>query len=256
MYTYPENYKVKTLNEQKDILQDIFREIKPKSFFSALAVSTFDNPEKLPIESDGNFLIPHWTLIAKTYNEAVEKVLALIAKSHPFYNWRKGKLGAEYLRETERKKEMLARYKNKLFVIPAQTGKKYAGKSVETARKEFAENEVGLGAYEVGIIALTHPERFEKWDELDCDCPGDEYSYDASDPFGRSPRFYFHGDGLRFGAGMVLRAFDNFGSASGFVPQYAPRPSVSSSLSTPESLELRLKNLEEFKEKVENILKL
>jgi hypothetical protein len=33
--------------------------------------------------------------------------------------------------------------------------------SVQEAREKFAPNEVGLGAYEVGIILLTHPERLK-----------------------------------------------------------------------------------------------
>jgi indole-3-glycerol phosphate synthase len=38
------------------------------------------------------FQIPKWTKIAKTYNEAVEKALSVLAKERNFYNWREGKL--------------------------------------------------------------------------------------------------------------------------------------------------------------------
>lgn len=221
-YTYPENYKVKPLEKQGETLKKLFPKLKiniPTAYFSG------NN------ETDGVALIPHWTLIAKTYNEAAIESLALIKESRPLYNWLEGWLGPEYLRETERKKAMLQPYENKLMVLPVQTGKKYAGVSVQEARTRFAGNEVGLGIYEVAIIALTHPERFEKWDELDIDCPGDEYSPDADGRFVRAPILYRLDDGLKFDARGCGSAYGCCGSASGFVPQDLPSTLESSTLS-------------------------
>lgn len=221
-YTYPENYKAKPLAEQGETLKKLFPKLKiniPTAYFSG------NN------ETDGVALIPHWTLIAKTYNKAAIESLALIKESRPFYNWLEGRLGPEYLRETERKKAMLKPYENKLMVLPVQTGKKYAGISVQEARTRFAGNEVGLGVYEVAIIALTHPERFEKWNELDIDCPGDEYSPGAGGRFVRAPLLYHRGDELGFDARGCGCAFGRYGSASGFVPQDLPSTLESSKLS-------------------------
>ena len=79
-------------------------------------------------------------------------------------------------------------------------------------------NEYGLTSVAIGSIVLVHPERLVRWEELDMDCSGDEFSVDGDGQFGRAPCFDFD-DGAGFGAGGVSFARDKYGSSSGFVPQ-------------------------------------
>jgi hypothetical protein len=77
---------------------------------------------------------------------------------------------------------------------------RHRGKSVRRARETFASNEFGLGAFAIGCMALVHPERYVRWEELDTDCAGDEFAPDANGVFSEAPIFYFYDDRLGFGA--------------------------------------------------------
>jgi hypothetical protein len=80
-------------------------------------------------------------------------------------------------------------------------------------------NEFGLGAFAIGIMILTHPERLQHYDDLWIDCAGDEFAPDADGVFSRSPYFEFDGGRVEFGSGWVDDAHDYCGSASGLVSQ-------------------------------------
>jgi hypothetical protein len=171
-----------------------------------------------PVEHQ--FLIPQWRKIASTYNEALQKVLDAIKSTRPFYNWVDGKIGPECLRESATKGTIPE-------IISAQFGELHKGQSVEKVRKDRKENEILLGAYEIGIMLLTHPDRLTKWEDLWIDCAGDEYNWPVSDVrFDRAPVFRFSDGRVRFGARHVGSAGDGCGAASGFFPQsnLAPRP--------------------------------
>lgn len=203
MYTYPESYKAKPLDKQENILRKYFRELP--EVLEALPEDT----------SEGLFLIPKWQLIAPAYGEALKRVLKAIESERPFYNYRSGKLGKEYLRESDRK---IAAFKDMphMMVISAQFGQGHAGESVKSVREGYKPNEIGFGAYEVAIMLLTHPERLKHYDDLWIDCPGDEY---ADGDFSHAPYFNFHDGQVKFGTSGVSYAYDNYGSASGFAPQ-------------------------------------
>ncbi|MFA5023318.1 MAG: hypothetical protein WC537_03585, partial [Candidatus Paceibacterota bacterium] len=99
-------------------------------------------------------------------------------------------------------------------------GRLHRGRSTRRARECFVANEYGLGSLSGASIALTHPERFVRNEELDMDLPGDEFDDpDGGGRFGRAPHLYFNDDGVRFGAGYVGHTNQCFGSVSGFVPQ-------------------------------------
>jgi hypothetical protein len=68
-------------------------------------------------------------------------------------------------------------------------------------------------------MALVHPERYVRWEELDTDCAGDEFAPDADGVFSGAPVFDFGDDRLGFGARVVALAGDGYGTVSGFVPQ-------------------------------------
>ena len=217
-YGYPQGYAVKPVCEQ---LVELSKHFNGLNTNDVLACSK--ELPALPAGAEGWFAVPRWEKVAKTYNEAVEKVLDLIGKTRTFHNYRKGNLGPKYLRLSERTAvalQMLGeRQKGDFLLIPAQFGLTHQGRSVRRVRVVYAPSEFGLGSFITGCMILSHPERLVQWEQLHIDCPGDEYSPDADGVFSRAPLFYF-GDGEgRFGAGWVGYASEYYGSASGFVSQ-------------------------------------
>ena len=106
-----------------------------------------------------------------------------------------------------------------ILVIPAQFGFRHRGKSVRRARETFYDNEFGLSSFTVGTMLLTHPEREVEWEQLHIDCSGDEYSPDADGQFVDAPIFYWVVGELHFSNRWTDDADEQFGSASGFLPQ-------------------------------------
>ncbi|MBI4127786.1 MAG: hypothetical protein HY459_01815 [Parcubacteria group bacterium] len=158
----------------------------------------------LPAGAEGWFAIPRWERIASTYSEAVEKMVSLLRPSwrmtEGFGEWcpdckRHHKLGPSWLRQQERTVAMLEKLGEEqeghdILVVPAQFGLGHRGRSVRRAREVFAGNEFGLGAFAVGCMLLTHPERFVQHGDLSVDCAGDEFSDDCS-AWAFSPYFGF-----------------------------------------------------------------
>lgn len=240
-YTYPKTYQPASLTEQGATLIKHFK----------LDEKLFPLPidERPPAEAP--FLIPHWTLLGKTYEEALERVFKAIASTRNFVNYREGELGAKYLRETEAKKKAFALYENKVILLPAQFGLKYRGESVETVRKNYEANEVGLGAYEVAIMLLTNPSRLQDCDDLWIDCPDDEFAPDGGGRFVSAPCFGFGGGDLGFDAGRVSDAGGRCGSASGVLSQY---PLETRPLDSFDPLILRIEKLKTIVEQLKNAL--
>ena len=161
------------------------------------------------------YRFPHWSKVAPTYGKAIEKLFKQISDTRSFKNYRE--LGPEYLRETDRKKGMIAKVTTKgLVEIEVQLGQKYKGKSVDEARKSFAGNEFGLGVYEVGCILLANPDVLKRFKDLWIDCPGDEYNYGGK--WTSVP--YFDHDGVKLYLNAYWSGFanSNCGSASAFIP--------------------------------------
>ncbi len=217
-YGYLSGYKPKGITEQTNIL----RQLLPGIGFADEKLAE----QPLPANAEGWFAIPKWQSVAKTYNEAVQKVLDLIKKQRKgnFYNWREGKLGAQYLRQHERtvkKLETLADQQKgyDILVVAAQFGLRHRGRSVRRAREVFTGNEFGLGAFEIGCMLLTHPERLQNYDDLWIDCAGNEYAPDADGDFSRAPYFGFSAGRVGFGTLWFADASSRYGSASGFLSQ-------------------------------------
>lgn len=221
-YTYPPEYKYKPLAEQIAILLKHFPQlnVEKTNEFIAQVLPTL----QLPAGAEGWFAIPRPDKIAPSYGEALEKVLKIIDSSRKFQNYRKGELGPDRLRTSAR----TVQYLNKIgetqtgdiLIIPCQFGLKYRGKSIRRARELFNKiTEFGLGAFQIGCMLITHPDRAVRTEELDMDCAGDEYAPGAGGGFSRSLFFSF-GDGrLEFGDRWVGGADGRFGSVSGFLPQ-------------------------------------
>jgi hypothetical protein len=215
-YAYPKGYKVKGITEQTNILRQLF----PGVGFADEKLAE----QPLPPNAEGWFAIPKWQTLAPTYGEAVEKVLAMIASKRKFYNYSDCQLGAEYLRQHDETVKMFQKLGDKqkdfdILVVPAQFGFRHRGRSVCRARNVFTYNEFGLGAFAIGIMVLTHPERLVQWEQLHVDCAGDEFASGADGDFSHAPIFYFFDGEVKFFAHWYDIAYEHYGSASAFVSQ-------------------------------------
>lgn len=231
-YTYPKEYRgPKPIGAQVDILAKEFDlSLGYVSEFIEKTLPTL----KLPQGAEGWFAIPSVDAVAKRffpevtdpaekYCRAVDLVLEKLGKSRKFTNYREGETGPRYLKQHARTLhalDMIAeQQKGDILIVPAQYGMRHRGRSVRRARECFTANEFGLGAFAVGCMALVHPERYVRWEELDTDCPGDEYAPDGGGRFSRAPLFYFDDGGVKFGAYWFYGPYDYCGSVSGFLPQ-------------------------------------
>lgn len=224
-YGYLSGYdQPKPFAEQNARLKELFPE--------ELGKATFDTAiegEVLPPNAEGRFLIPDWRLIAKMYPEAVQKVLDKIKEVRgSLYNYRDGSIDEAHLRQHAKKEEMFrqlaeAQSGHDLRVIAAQFGLRHRGKSVRRARVVMFGGECGLGAFEIGIMLLTHSERLENVDDLWIDCAGDEFSPDGVGDFSKASCFKFCDDRVSFGAYGVCGSGGYFGSASAFPPVVPPK---------------------------------
>lgn len=215
-YAYPKGYKVKGITEQTNILRQLF----PGIGFADEKIAE----QPVPSGAEGWFAIPKWQTLAPTYGEAVEKVLAMIASKRKFYNYRDGQLGAEYLRQHAKTEKIFQTLGDEqkdhdILVVAAQFGLRHRGRSVRRAREVFTANEFGLGAFAIGIMLLTHPEREVQLEQLHVDCAGDEFAPEADGDFSFAPIFYFIDGKVVFYAYWSDYAHDFCGSSSAFLPQ-------------------------------------
>ncbi|MFH0804766.1 MAG: hypothetical protein V1916_01060 [Patescibacteria group bacterium] len=179
-----------------------------------------------PANSEGYFAIPRWQLIASTYSEAVEKVLDALKKQREglLAIHCKGELGPDRFRETDRKRLAFERLATEqkgrdTLIVAAQFGFYHRGRSVRRARVVMHGMVFGLGAFEIGILLLTHSVRLQHDDDLNIDCAGDEHSSSTEHQFDEAPCFSSSNDGwLGFGMVRVSRVSYDCGSASGFLP--------------------------------------
>ena len=220
-YGYLSGYKKpKGITEQTNIL----RQLIPGIGFANEELAQKPLPENG--EAEGYFAIPRWESVAKTYGEAVQKVIDMIKQTRNgnFYNYREGQLGSRYLQQSGKTAKAFRKLGEEqkgydILVVPAQLGLRHRGRSVRRACEVFTANEFGLGAFAIGIMLLTHPERFQHYDDLWIDCVGDEFAPEADGVFSRAPLFCFGGDEVEFDTRRVGRARGGYGSASGFLSQ-------------------------------------
>jgi hypothetical protein len=218
-YGYLSGYQLKPVSDQIARLKELFPEL--------LTADVEIANQRLPPDAEGWFAIPRWEKIAPTYNAALEKVFAFISQTRggQFYNYREGNLGPNRLRQHTR---TVAKWKklgdqqagHDILIVPAQFGLRHRGRSVRRSREVMSGSEFGLGAFAVGIMLLTHPERLAHYDDLWIDCAGDEY--DDPDDGGRfsiAPLFSFSDGVVKFFARWFDSARGGYGSVSGFVSQ-------------------------------------
>jgi hypothetical protein len=223
-FGYLSGYKPKEIVVQINALCELFPGI---GYANQDLLAQIENGEAaIPTGAEGWFAIPHWSKVGSTYQEALEEVLALLAKAYGgrFQNYRQGQLGSQYLRETSKKArtmEVLQQRQNKdnIIFVPAQFGLRHKGCSIRRARASMPSYEFGFGAYEIGIMLLTHLERLKHSDDLRIDCAGDEYSPTADGGFEYALCFRFNDSMLEFGCSPVSDTDGRYGSASGFFPR-------------------------------------
>lgn len=161
---------------------------------------------------------------AVRYCLGIERVLEKIAATRPFKNWRAGQIVPQQLRLSERTalahQKIAAVQNGDIWLIAAQLGMRYPGCSTRRARALFVKNEFGLGSISGATIALVHPDRFVRSEELDVDLPGDEFDIPGADVrFGSAPLLGWIDGRLGFGACRCGFASEYYGSASAFLPQ-------------------------------------
>lgn len=228
-YGYLSGYAPKGLTEQCNRLRELFSGIGFANLDLLTQIEKGDVP--LPTGAEGWFAIPNWmknpNIFGSIYSGALLKALDTIKQTRngKFYNYRDGQLDEKRLRQSAQSQKFWteladAQGNPDILIVPAQFGIRHRGRSVRRAREVFAGNEFGLGAFAVGIMILTHPERLMHYDDLWIDCAGDEFDNpDADDRFGHAPRFGFDDGKVKFGTGWADDADDYCGSASGVLPQ-------------------------------------
>jgi len=228
-YAYPPEYTgPRPIEEQIKAIAEIF------GLDPIQAMEFAKNLPELPAGAEGWFAIPSVDALAKKhfsevtdpaekYCRAIQLVQTKIAASRKFYNYREGQITPDRLRihaRTAHALDLIAEtQKDDILIVAAQHGLRHRGRSVRRAREVFVGNEFGLGSLAIGSVALTHPKRFVRWEQLHADCAGDEFSPEAAGRFERAPCFYFDDGEVRFRAYWVGDARQDFGSASGFLPQ-------------------------------------
>ena len=219
---YPKEYKgPKPIEQQIKAIAEIF------GLDPALALEYVKNLPVLPEGAEGWFAIPSVDALdkkhlpeitdpAEKYCRALKFVHQKVAASRLFSSNVQNidtahiKVSA---RTMEKMNQIAAQQKGDILIIAAQLGKRHGGRSVRRARKVFVTNEYGLTSVAGGSIALVHPERFVRFEDLSMDMAGDEFSEDGDGFFGRAPCFGEAG----FGTGDDSSVYGGFGSASGFV---------------------------------------
>jgi len=213
---YPSTYKVRTIEAQVTALRKAFPKLG--NCMEKLA------HKPLPEGAEAWFAIPRWEALAPKYGEAVEMLLMELASKRRFDNRIVGKLGPLFLRQSERCSlaEKILREQQPgcdILIVAAQAGLLHRGCSARRSRVAMAGNEFGLGAFSVGSMLLTHPERLSHSETLMIDCGGDEYSLRGDGHFDRVPLFDYDITGIEFSIFYEDRARNLWGTPSGFMYQ-------------------------------------
>jgi hypothetical protein len=216
--TYPSTYRVRPVEAQVTELR--------KRFPSLGGCLEKIGRRALLDGAEGWFAIPRWQALAPTYSDAVKRVVEALGERRKFANRIVGRLGAAYLRQSDRSKlaeSILAEQQQgqDLLVFAAQAGMLHRGSSARRARVMMAGNEFGLGAFAVACILLTHPERLSSGETLMIDCGGDEYSFRGDSVFDRVPLFDYDISGIEFSVFYDDRARNLWGTPSGFLYKFS-----------------------------------
>lgn len=168
---YPLGYNIQKISRQIDALRQIF----PTLGSADEAVA--DRP--LPEGAEGYFAIPRWEKIADSPAESVATIVSKLSSTRPVMNLREGYLKPLYMRPHIRTANMLLKLcqeqeEHDILIVPAQFGLRHRGRSARRGRQIYTREEFGLGAFAVGCMLITHPDRMRHWEHLQVECSGDE----------------------------------------------------------------------------------
>jgi hypothetical protein len=213
---YPPTYSVRPIDAQVIALREAFPQL------GGCIERLTRNP--VPEEAEAWFAIPRWQALAPTYSEAVEIMITVLESRRRFSNRLIGNLGPKFLRQNERTRlaeQMVAAQQpgSDILVLAAQFGLRHRGCSARRARVVMAGNEFGLGAFALGCMLITHPERLSMIDTLMIDCSGDEYSLRADTIYDRVPLFDYDLGGIGFSVFYEDRARNLWGTPTAFAVQ-------------------------------------
>ena len=225
---YPPRYCPKSIDLQSRLLLEIFPSL-PKSGRKRTAEN------QIPDGAEAWYVVPRWDKIAPTYADAVEKVFDLLSRAHggKFVNFLDVYLSALYIQERPEKIAALKVIQKQndgglLQLVPAQFGLRHRGRSTKGTRQGMLPNEFGLGAFEAGIMLLTHPERLKGKDILFVNCPGDVYysPYVQAADAQHDRTLVFHSAGKGHdGIAVSSYAFDGTSEYLGPTTFFVPEPS-------------------------------
>lgn len=223
-YAYPPEYEPLSIVEQVKALQKVPACADLDAAWALNEAQAWYDDLDLPDWIE-NPLVYVWHESLGGYHNALDLILKAIAKERKFYNYREGQLTPERLRQSEATREgelsIKADQPGDFLIVPSQVGDRWDNTPVEEVRESYEIGEFGLGSVAGGCLALSHPNRLVRWEELDMDFPGDEFDDpDADVRFGRAPSLRFSvGGNVRFDTNHVGFSNDFYGSVSGFLPQ-------------------------------------
>ncbi len=242
-YFYPKGYKnvpieekiiffSKTYNLDPQHALDFVRDLPKKPVFGEIYLAVPGVPavyEKNISHGQRN------STPESRYCSVLRKVQSQISKSRDFSFAHPSKINEYHLKVTDHTKMMFSkireRQKGDILIISAQMGEKWKNHSVDEVRNSYEENEFGLTLFTTLTELLVNQSRCSSVDELDIDCPGDNFSDKANGDFDEAPRVYCNyrpsynkseimrknSTVLTAGSWTTNFSHPNFGSATGFI---------------------------------------
>jgi len=230
-WTYPPEYKgAKDPKTQCQALASLLPGLNPEPNWSWLEAY---RGMEIPSWVEGIFAVPSEYAMhalfhpaeydrADAYCASVSMLMGKIADSRKFYNYRDGQIDKSHLWRSDRTTELMdalweLQGRPDIILMPAQLGMRHRGRSVLRAHECFVASEFGGGSLEGLAIALTHPERFVRWEQLHMDLD-DEFSTEADGRADRAPYLYFHDVKVRFRTSNRGNARGYYGMLSCWLP--------------------------------------
>lgn len=159
---------------------------------------------------------------AQNYCSAVRLGQEAIAKTRRFYSYKEALRKPSNLRVCDRtivaNEKIAKKQKGDIHIIAAQLGAFHVGTSIDMTRTILRPHEFGLTSFAVECIAITHPERLVRWEELGMQCVGDELRLDDKDPWSQTPVIYFHDEKVNFNTVPNSTPYTCYGAVTGFLP--------------------------------------
>jgi len=210
-FCYPPGFKMRSVQEQVNALQMFFPELGIRD----------DDLDKLiarPLHSSAEWAaIPRWEKLGQTYQEAVQRVLAVITSKRRFSNSCNMSRLCQKEVAIDAWRELGKSQTGDILIVGTTFGLRHRGRSIRNAEEKMLGNEFGLGVFAVGCMMLTHPKREITRNQLHPECGGDEFPTETDGQIPSAPFFSVKNDELKLDTVKVDNPGDAFGCASGFL---------------------------------------